>query len=341
MGQNKFYLLEFRFSIIVPVYNRPQEIKELLESIAFLDFPDGFEVVIVEDGSPNNAKDIVASFAKKLNIKYFYKENTGAGQSRNFGMSNASGNYFVILDSDCLLPKDYLSVVKERLTHNYTDAYGGPDANHPTFSNIQRAIGYAMTSFLTTGGLRGSKNLKSKFQLRSFNMGISKAAFKKTGGFSPMNYGEDIDLTFKLWNAGCTTQFIEQAYVYHKRRISWGKFFKQTLNFGAARPVLNRLYPKTARITYWFPTVFIVGVILAIVFAIFNIWIPMALLVLYFVAIIVHASMVNKSFAVGLLSITATKIMFYGYGLGFLRSQYRKTVLKKPVKEVFPRMFRK
>ncbi|PIE48679.1 MAG: glycosyl transferase family 2 [Flavobacteriales bacterium] len=333
--------MELHFSIIVPVYNRPKEIKELLESIADLDFSDGFEVVIVEDGSPNNAKEIVAQFSNHLNIKYFYKENTGAGQSRNFGMLNASGNYFVILDSDCLLPKDYLNVVKEHLSNKYTDAYGGPDANHASFSSLQKAIGYAMTSFLTTGGLRGSKKLREKFQLRSFNMGISKVAFKKTSGFRPVNFGEDIDLTFRLWKAGCTTQFIEQAFVYHKRRISWSKFFRQTFNFGAARPILNKMHPKTAKITYWFPAFYIFFIAITITALLFKNGLPLILLIVYFLFIIIHSSILNRSFVVGLQSVIAAKIMFFGYGLGFLRSQFRKTVLKKPIEEVFPIMFRR
>lgn len=332
--------MELYFSIIVPVYNRPQEIKELLDSISILNFSDDFEVVIVEDGSPNNAKEIVTRFSGQLNLKYFYKENTGAGQSRNFGMLNASGNYFIILDSDCLLPKNYLNVVKNHLAQNYTDAYGGPDANHPSFSGIQKAIGYAMTSMMTTGGLRGNKKHKGKFQLRSFNMGISRVAFKNTSGFSPINFGEDIDLTFRLWKAGYTTQFIEKAFVYHKRRISWGKFFRQTFNFGAARPVLNKMYPNSAKITFWFPAIFIMGVVLTIVFAIFNFWVPLLLLIVYYLAVVIHSSIMNRSIVVGLQSAVAATVMFFGYGTGFLRSEIRKNIFKKRLEVVFPRMFR-
>lgn len=200
--------MKLEFSIIIPVYNRPNEIKELLDSIVHQDFEDDFEVLVVEDGSSQTSEEICNSFTDQINIQYFFKENTGAGMSRNYGMVRATGNYFIILDSDVILPKTYLKSVKDQLSQKFTDAFGGPDAAHPSFSKLQKAINYSMTSFLTTGGIRGKKNGVGKFQLRSFNLGLSKKAFEKTNGFSDMKIAEDIDLTFRLWEAGFETQLM-------------------------------------------------------------------------------------------------------------------------------------
>ncbi|WP_456377953.1 glycosyltransferase, partial [Lutibacter sp.] len=241
--------MELHFSIIIPVYNRPQEIEELLASLTKQTYTKSFEVIVVEDGSSTSSKEIVQSFSSQLNSNYFFKENSGAGASRNFGMQKATGNYFIIFDSDCIIPPNYLVEVERALTANYTDAYGGADAAHTSFTTIQKAINYSMTSFLTTGGIRGNKKAVGKFQPRSFNFGISKKAFEKTKGFSNLKIGEDIDLTFRLWQHNFETQFIENAFVYHKRRATFRQFFKQTFAFGKGRPLLNKKYPKTAKIT--------------------------------------------------------------------------------------------
>lgn len=325
------------FSIIIPVYNRPDELDELLTSITSQDFKYGFEVLVIEDGSKLTAKHIIQKFENKLDIRYLNKENSGPGLSRNFGMQNAKGSYYIILDSDCILPKSYLTTILETLSNNFTDAYGGADAAHDSFTNIQKAINYAMTSVLTTGGLRGNNNQK-KFQPRSFNMGMSKEAFNGTGGFSAMRYGEDIDLTFRLWENGFETQFIKEAVVYHKRRATWKSFFNQTFNFGAARPILNKLYPNTAKITYWFPAVFVLGFVLSILGAFLGFFWLALLFILYFIFIFFDSTIKNKNAVVALLGIWATLVMFFGYGLGFLRSKLRLLLGKSP-KEAFPEMF--
>ena len=258
------------FSIIIPVFNRPQEIDELLESLTKQDFSGDFEVLIIEDGSAQKSDIIVEEYKNQLDLKYFCKENTGAGASRNFGMQQASGNYFIILDSDVIVPPQYLSEVKKTLKINFTDAYGGPDAAHKSFTLLQKAINYSMTSFLTTGGIRGKRSTITKFQPRSFNLGMSKKAFEKTQGFSKMKNGEDIDLTFRLWQLGFETQLIEKAFVYHKRRSTIKQFFKQTFGFGTARPKLNKMYPETAKLTYWFPSLFLIGLDASVFLAIFG-----------------------------------------------------------------------
>jgi len=313
--------LTISFSIIIPVYNRPSEIDELLESLTKLDFSDNFEVLVIEDGSTIKSDIIVDKYKNQLNIKYFFKENTGAGASRNFGMQKASGNYFIILDSDVLLPIQYLSEVQKGLKTNFTDAFGGPDAAHSSFTSLQKAINYSMTSFLTTGGIRGQKKSVGKFQPRSFNLGISKQAFEKTRGFSKMKNGEDIALTLCLWENGFETQLLEKAFVYHKRRSSLRQFFKQTFGFGTARPILNKKYPESSKITYWFPSLFIIGFDISILLAIFGFQQFLYLYGFYFLFVFIDSLFQNKNISVAFLSIISTFTQFLGYGLGFLESK--------------------
>lgn len=314
--------MELKFSIIIPVFNRPDEVDELLQSITQQDFNGFLEVVIVEDGSEITCKKIIEKYQDTLSIQYFEKENSGPGLSRNFGMKYAKGNYFLILDSDVLLPKNYISVVNTHLNQNYTHAFGGPDAAHSSFTLLQKSINYSMTSFLTTGGIRGKKQSLGKFQLRSFNLGISKEAFEKTKGFSEMRTGEDIDLTFRLWKIGFETQLIDKAFVYHKRRNSIASFFKQTFAFGTARPKLNKKYPKSSKLTFWFPSLFIIGFDLSILLLIFGYWQLAIFYVAYFVLVFGDSTVKNGNFKVGFLSIFTSFIQFLGYGLGFLESQF-------------------
>ena len=315
--------MKLSFSIIIPVFNRPNEIDELLHSLAVQSYKNDFEVVIVEDGSSTTSESIVEKYQDRLSINYFIKDNTGAGLSRNFGMQRANGTYFIILDSDILLPPHYLEEVENALLHNFTDAYGGADAAHTSFTAMQKAINYSMTSVLTTGGIRGKKQSIGKFQPRSFNMGISKEAFDKTHGYSEMKYGEDIDLTFRLWENGYKTQFIEKAFVYHKRRSTLSEFFNQTFNFGTARPVLNRKYPHTAKLMYWFPSLFIIGFDISIIFAIFGYDLFIKIYFIYFMILLID-SFFRNGLKVGVLSVLTSFTQFLGYGLGFLKSVFLK-----------------
>ena len=315
--------MKLNFSIIIPVYNRPQEIDELLESLTKQEFSDIFEVLIIEDGSSEKSDGLIEKYKTQLNLKYFYKENSGAGASRNFGMQQAQGNYFIILDSDVLVPKHYLSAIKKALEVNFTDAFGGPDAAHKSFTSLQKAINYSMTSVLTTGGIRGKKQAVGKFQPRSFNLGLSKKAFEKTQGFSKMKNGEDIDLTFRLWENDFETQLIEEAFVYHKRRSSIQQFFNQTFGFGTARPILNKRYPKSAKITYWFPSLFIIGLDISIILAVFGFYELSYFYGFYFALIFLGSLFQNKNVYVAFLSIFTSLTQFMGYGLGFLKSQFK------------------
>ncbi len=314
--------MKLTYSIIIPVFNRPQEIDALLESLTKQTFTADFEVLVIEDGSTLKSDEIVSKYTDRLNIKYHYKENSGAGASRNFGMQLATGNYFIIFDSDCIIPPHYLAEVDDALDQNYTDAFGGADAALDSFTTVQKAINYSMTSFLTTGGIRGSKNSVDRFQPRSFNFGISRLAFRIIGGFSTMKIGEDIDLTFRLWENNFHTQFIEKAFVYHKRRTSLKQFFRQTYRFGNARPFLNRKYPDTGKITYWFPILFMLFFTASIVLLFLGFKLLAALFLIYFVALILDSLFKNKKISVAALSLVTTLIQFTGYGLGFLKGVF-------------------
>jgi glycosyltransferase involved in cell wall biosynthesis len=310
------------FSIIIPVYNRPEEIDELLASISAQEYDEPFEVCIVEDGSSEKSDLIINKYTSELSIQYFETENTGPGSSRNYGMTKATGNYFIILDSDVILPNNYLAEITKQLEKKYTDAFGGPDAAHSSFSVLQKAINYSMTSFLTTGGIRGNKKSVGKFQPRSFNMGLSQKAFDITKGFSNMRAGEDIDLSFRLWEQGLETQLIDAAYVYHKRRNSFLGFFQQTFAFGAARPKLNRMYPETVKLTYWFPCIFIIGFDISILLVILGFNQLLYFYGVYFLLIFLDSLLQNKNVRVASLSIVTSFTQFLGYGLGFLESQF-------------------
>lgn len=331
--------MDFLFSLIIPVYNRPDEIQELLQSLLQMDYDRAYEIVIVEDGSAIPCDEVVNQYAEKLSISYYQKKNTGPGDSRNYGMQRAKGNYFVVLDSDCLLPSDYLSTVENELQEDFVHCFGGPDAAHASFSNVQKAIDFTMTSFLTTGGIRGGSEQLGKFQPRSFNMGISREAFEKTGGFGRIHPGEDPDLTFRIWKAGYQTRLFKKAFVYHKRRIDWRKFRVQVSKFGAVRPILNKWHPKTARATYWFPTFFLLGFLAAIGFSFFGIYIPLALYGAYFTLLFLVGLLVTKNIVVALLTFWATCIQFFGYGLSFLKSTILVNFSGKEPEQLFPKLF--
>jgi glycosyltransferase involved in cell wall biosynthesis len=327
------------FSLIIPVYNRPDEINELLDSLTAQDYGQPFEVVVVEDGSTISCEHLMETFKDKLTIAYFFKENTGPGDSRNYGMKQANGDYFLIFDSDCIIPKDYLTAVSKALENEFVDCFGGPDRALDSFSDIQKAINFAMTSFLTTGGIRGGSETLNRFQPRSFNMGISKKAFEASKGFGTIHPGEDPDLSIRLWNLGFQTKLIPEAYVYHKRRIDWTKFYTQVNKFGKARPILNSWYPEHAKLTFFFPTVFIVGLDVAIIALLFGLYFPILIYMCYFIVLFFTSLISNKSLKIASFTLIAVCIQFYGYGIGFFKSFVWIQLLKKDPKVVFPELF--
>ena len=342
-----------KYSIIVPVYNRPDEVDELLDSLTRQAYAD-FEVIIVEDGSALPCKDVCDKYASKLPLRYFVKENSGPGQSRNYGAERATGDYLIILDSDVVLPDGYLQAVEEELTlHGTCDAFGGADASHPSFTPVQKAISYAMTSFFTTGGIRGGKKKLDRFYPRSYNMGIRREVYAELGGFSKMRFG---DFSYRIVEAGYKCRLFPEAWVWHKRRTDLKKFFRQVYNSGIARINLEKRHPGTMKIVHLLPMVFTVGVIaLVLASAVGRVlmqyddvhrwywlcalpWLP---ILLYSLLIFVDSSIQNKSLKIGFVSIAAAFVQLMGYGCGFLEAWWRRCVLGKDEFQAFEKTFYK
>lgn len=314
------------FSIIIPVYNRPDEVRELLESLSKQTLKD-FEVILIEDGSVNRCDTVAQEFDKDLNICYFYKENSGRSLTRNYGMERASGEYLIFFDSDCIIPERYFEIVKARLEEDYADCFGGPDAAHASFNNLQKAISYSMTSFFTTGGIRGGKKGMEKFTPRTFNMGFSREVYKRVGGFKDM-FGEDIDLSLRIQKAGFRTILIRDAFVYHKRRVSFRSFYRQVSVFGRARVDLYLLHPESLKIVHLLPAAFVLGSLLLIVLSFFCAW-ALFPLVAYFLAIFLESLICNRSLRIAGLSVVTSIVQLGGYGIGFLSAFVKKVIFHR------------
>ncbi len=317
-----------KFSIIVPVYNRPDEMKELLESLALQDYTN-FELIVIEDGSDVRSEEVCAEYNEKFPVSYFYKKNEGPSIGRNVGAEKSKGKYLIFTDSDCILPSDYLSKVNAEITEDI-QGYGGPDESHPDFNDMQKAISYSMTSMLTTGGIRARKKTEKNYVLRSFNMIILKEAFLKMGGFptTKLHPGEDTIFGIDFLKAGYKTKIIADAHVYHKRRNSIKSFYKQVSNFGKVRYLITKLYPETFKITFLFPTVFVLYALFAILLSPWTI-IPLALLAIYIIAIFIDSSIKNKSIKVGGLSVYTTLTQFFGYHFGFSKTIWNVEIKKE------------
>lgn len=326
------------FSFIIPVYNRPEELDELLMSLAAQSRRD-FEVLVIEDGSSRKSEFLLAKYDDILNIHYFYKENSGPGDSRNFGMKNAAGNYFLILDSDCILPSNYFEEVLKALNKDYADCFGGVDAAMDSFSPVQKAINFAMTSILTTGGVRGGSEKLGKFQPRSFNMGLSKKAFEASGGFGRIHPGEDPDLSIRLWKMGFETRLFKNVSVFHKRRIDWDKFKIQVNKFGKVRPILDLWHPEYTKLTFWFPSLFFLGLVFSFLFFFLGFKFPFFAYTFYFLLCFLFSSFQNKSLYIGALSVYAVFVQFMGYGTGFLESFFKVKIQKNDPEKAFPELF--
>ena len=356
-----------KYSIIVPVFNRPDEVDELLQSLVEQTFED-FEVIIVEDGSSIPCEDVCRKYEQKLHLRYFMKPNSGPGQSRNYGAERANGEYLLILDSDVVLPNDYLKAIEDELNTHLCEAFGGPDASHPSFSPVQKAISYSMTSFFTTGGIRGGKAKLDKFYPRSFNMGIRRDVYLVLGGFSKMRFGEDIDFSYRICEAGYKPRLFPQAWVWHKRRTDFRKFFRQVFNSGIARINLEKRHPGTMKLVHMLPMVFTVGVICLLLLFLLGVglycegeWLDanglrptdnmhqgigfmfcmFALfpLLLYSFIIFIHSSIKNRSLWVGILSIPAAFVQLMGYGFGFIKAWWKRIVLKQDEFTAFEKNF--
>ena len=328
-----------KYSFIIPVYNRPDEVDELLDSLTRQTLQD-FEVIIVEDGSSVPCKDITDKYTSLLNIHYFNKPNSGPGQTRNYGVDRANGEYMLILDSDCILPETYLEEVEKELERREADAFGGPDRAHESFTDVQKAINYAMTSFFTTGGIRGGKKKMDKFYPRSFNMGVRRDVYQALGGFSKMRFGEDIDFSIRIFKGGYRCRLFPEAWVWHKRRTDLKKFFKQVHNSGIARINLYKKYPESLKLVHMLPAIFTMGVVFLLLASLVCGW-SLSLLLLFALIICINSSIQNRSLKIGLLSVAASFIQLTGYGTGFLIAWWKRCVQGKDEFSAFEKNFYK
>lgn len=364
---------ELRYSLIIPVYNRPDEVDELLSSLTEQTFTN-FEVIVVEDGSNLPCREVVERYSDRISVKYFEKPNSGPGQTRNYGAERSRGEYLIVLDSDCVLPPTYLQEVEKELNRMPSDAFGGPDKAHDSFTNIQKAISYSMTSFFTTGGIRGGKKQLDKFYPRSFNMGIRADVYKRLGGFSKMRFGEDIDFSIRIFKEGCSCRLFPEAWVWHKRRTDLKKFFRQVHNSGIARINLHKRHPGSMKLVHLLPAVFTVGVFiltLAVLVgwigstwifqmahgylyapeipglvqyvSLFHLlsWVPLIPLLLFSLLIWLDATFSYRSIKVGVLAIAASFVQLVGYGTGFLRAWWLRCVCGRDEFSAFEKNFYK
>lgn len=347
-GYNERHISDMKYSIIIPVYNRPEEVNELLQSLTKQTYRD-MEVIIVEDGSTVTCESVVRNYAGKLQLRYYTKENSGPGMTRNFGAEHSQGNFLIILDSDCVLPAGFLQAIEDELMRKDCDAWGGPDRAHDGFSSVQKAINYSMTSFLTTGGIRGGKKqMDKKFYPRSFNMGIRRSLYRQLDGFSSMRFGEDIDLSIRIYKSNANCRLFPDAWVWHKRRTDFKKFFRQVHNSGIARINLMKRHPGSLKLVHLLPAVFTLGVFTCLFLLLigggltiltlcpnvaihYNLGMALTLaglvpLLLFSFVVFVDSSFRNKSCKVGVLSIWASFIQLLGYGTGFLRAWWLRCV---------------
>lgn len=350
------YQENMKFSFIVPVFNRPDEVSELLESLTRQTLKS-FEVIVVEDGSQVPCDEVCRKYSDVLDLKYFQKTNSGPGQTRNYGAERAQGEYLIVLDSDVVLPETYLEEVEKELEREPADAFGGPDRAHDSFTDTQKAISYSMTSFFTTGGIRGGKKKLDKFYPRSFNMGIRAEVYKALGGFSKMRFGEDIDFSIRIFKAGCRCRLFPEAWVWHKRRTDMRKFFRQVYNSGIARINLYKKYPESLKLVHLLPMVFTVGVILLFLAACvgrvmmvygsqehFYHWYAFVLaclapIILYALLVMVHSVICNKSIHIGFISVGAAFVQLMGYGFGFIQAWWKRCLWGKKEFSAFDNSF--
>lgn len=326
-------------SLIIAIYNRKNELFELLQSLSLQTDKD-FEVIVVDDGSQIQLLPTTDLFKEQLNIHFYRKENSGPGLSRNYGAKRAKNEWLIFLDSDVIVEQDYIASVKKSILEIPCDAFGGADKAHKGFNIMQKAISYSMTSVLTTGGVRGSKKAVSRFQPRSFNMGVKKSVFQKVGGFSEMRIGEDPDLSMTLWENGFTTAFFDNIGVYHKRRTDFGKFSRQVYQFGCARPILNQRHPNYVKISFAFPSFFLIGFALSLLEYFFlHRGLILAMYGLYTYLVLFHTLWITRNISIAGMALIATYIQMFSYGWGFLESWTKLNILKMSPKEAFPKHF--
>lgn len=326
-------------SIIIAIYNRKDELFELLNSLSHQTDKD-FEVIIVDDGSLINLRPTTELFSESLDIHLYVKDNSGPGLSRNYGAKRAKNDWLVFVDSDVIVENDYIENSKKNILEIPCDAFGGADKAHKGFNLMQKAISYSMTSVFTTGGIRGNKKAITKFQPRSFNMGVKKSAFEKVGGFSEMRIGEDPDLSMTLWENNFTTAFFDNIGVYHKRRVDFGKFSKQVYQFGCARPILNQRHPDYVKVSFAFPSLFLLGYFLGFIeYFVSKNGLILGIYGLYTFVVFFHALLQTRNVSIAAMAIISTYIQMFSYGYGFLKSWILLNIFRQKPEEAFPSHF--
>lgn len=314
-----------KYSVIIPVYNRADEVRELLDSLLVQTAGD-FEVLIVEDGSTEPCREAAEQAAARgLDVKYWFKPNEGRSIARNYGMERATGDYFVFFDSDCVIPPDYFKILDAALAASYTDCYGGPDAAHDSFTRTQKAINYSMTAFLTTGGIRGGKVRLEKFVPRTFNMGFSRKVYERVGGFREM-FSEDIDMSTRIRLAGFSVSFVDDP-VWHKRRVDFRKFFRQVYVFGMSRVTLKLLYPDSLKAVHLLPALAVIGGVTLLVLGLTVSWWFLVVMAAYLLGILLGALVATHDIRVAVLAVPAAVIQLGGYGIGFLKAWWTKIIM--------------
>ena len=339
------------YSIIIPSFNRADELSELLKSFEQLDFPkDAYEVIIADDGSTDTTAELVKKFQdkKSFTLTYCSQQNKGLGAARNLGMENAAGDFFVFVDSDVTVPPHWLNEIDLGLSREKADAFGGPDTYLDSFPALLKAINYSMTSFITTGGLRGKKGRKlAKFYPRSFNMGLSRKLQEKIGGFGNLRHGQDIEYSSRIIRSGAKVFFAEKAFVFHKRRTNLRRFLRQVFNWGIARINLYQIDPSMFEPLHAAPaaalilvlTVSAAAVFSPLFFWLFKIGLVSGLLVLLFS--MADAAIKYKQLKPSFYLPLVIPIQVFAYGAGFIYNFIRRAVFKKDVKTGFKKNYYK
>ena len=340
-----------KYSIIVPSFNRADEIEELIGSITRLKFDrERFELVIVDDGSTDHTLNLLEKYKNEIgdNLVYFTQKNQGPGAARNTGMSKAKGDFFIFVDSDCTVPENWLTEIDISAQANRADAFGGADTYSDDFSPLLKAINYSMTSFITTGGLRGKKGKKlAKFYPRSFNMGLTRQLWEKIGGFGSLRHGQDIEFSNRILKSGAVVVFVEKASVFHKRRTNIRRFYKQVFNWGVARINLYKIDNTMLEPLHALPALITLLTILTIILSL--VFSPLRILVyagLILALIILGVSMLDairmyKQLKPALLLPLIMPAQIFGYGLGFIYNYTRRIIFNKKEKIGFKKSYYK
>ncbi len=323
-------------SVITPSYNRASELEHLMRSISAQSIDHNlFELIISDDGSTDDTEALINSWQEKasFSIKYISQENKGPGAARNHGLEKSIGELILFIDSDCEAHPKWIETIVDEYHKSEFDACGGPDGGKKDFTLLQKAIDYSMTSFFTTGGMRGhSEKMISKFYPRTHNMGVKRDKYEAVGGFGNLRHGQDIEFSHRIRTSGGKIRFIKNALVYHRRRTSLRQFIKQVFNWGVARINLGKIDTAMLEPVHFLPSLSIL-LSLFIILIIYQLdWGISEIFLLFFspLSIICLLGALNKKdlrvFPILLLVIP---IQIFGYGLGFLQAYIRRFIFNE------------